>query len=112
MMAEQPARGIDKYLDRDVYTQDGKKLGVASKMLKNRVTEVAEWLVVEKGLLGREKYIVPLAGSNLGEDRVNIAYSTEQVDAEPNGDHDDDALSPEAENALNAHFGLGAAQQS
>jgi hypothetical protein len=110
MMAEQPARGIDKYLDRDVYTADGKKLGTASKLVKNRVTDVAEWLVVGGGLLGRERYIVPLAGSDLAEDRVTIAYSSEQVASEPRAEPDNDtgALPPEAEDALNAHFDLGA----
>ena len=114
MMAEQPPRGIDKYLDRDVYTADGKKLGTASKLLKNRVTDVAEWLVVEAGLLGREKYIVPLAGSDLAEDRVNIGYSSDQVGDAPHVEADNGAtaLPPEAEDALNAHFGLGANVQS
>jgi hypothetical protein len=112
MMAEQPPQGIDKYLDREVYTADGKKLGTASKLLKNRVTGVAEWLVVGAGLLGREKYVVPLAGSDLGEDRVNIAYSSDQVGAEPHVEPENDTLPAEAEDAFNAHFGLGANAQT
>jgi hypothetical protein len=110
MMAEEPVQGIEKYLDRDVYTADGKKLGTASKLVKNRVTEVAEWLVVGAGLLGREKFVVPLAGSDLSGDRVTIAYTDEVVVGEPHAEPDNEtgALPPEAEDALNSHFGLGA----
>ena len=110
MMADQPARGIDKYLDREVYTADGKKLGTSAKLLRNRVTDMAEWLVVEAGLLGREKYVVPLAGSELGDDRVNIAYDSDMIGSHPHADPDSDngALSSEDEDALNHYYGLGA----
>ena len=110
MMAERPPQGAEKFLDRDVVTSDGAKLGVASKLLKNRISEVAEWLVVESGLLGRKRYVVPLAGSELGDDIVVLAYKSDLVHAQPHAEPDDetDTLTAEGENALNVHFGLGA----
>jgi hypothetical protein len=108
MMAEQPPHGVEKYLDAEVVSSDGQKLGHVSKLLNNRVTRVPEWIVVEAGLLGRDKLIVPLAGSDFGNGLVMIAYKSEQVHAAPHTDLDDDALPPEGEDALNRHFGLGA----
>jgi hypothetical protein len=110
MMAGQPPHGVEKYLDAEVVSADGQKLGHAAKLLNNRVTGVAEWIVVEAGLLGREKLIVPLAGSDFAEGLVMVAYKSDQVHTAPHTEPDDDAgaLPPEGEDALNRHFGLGA----
>ena len=110
MMAEQPPQGAEKYLDREVITSDGKKLGEGSKLLKNRVSEIPEWIVIETGLFGRKRIVVPLAGSDLGEDSVTIPYTSEVVEAQPHTEPDDenDTLPAADDDALNRHFGLGA----
>jgi hypothetical protein len=110
MMANLPPQGVDKYLDREVVTSDGAKLGIAAKLLKNRVSEIPAWIVVEAGLLGRKRYVVPLAGSELNEDSVLISYSNDQVTAAPQAEPDDetDTLTPDDEDALDRHFNLGA----
>jgi len=110
MMADRPPQGADKYLDREVMTSDGARLGVAAKLLKNRVSEVPAWIIVEAGLLGRKHFVVPLAGSDLNEESITIGYSNAQVTSAPQTEPDDenDTLTPEDEDALDHHFGLGA----
>jgi hypothetical protein len=110
MMADRPPQGAEKYLYREVVTSDGAKIGVAAKLLKNRVSEIPAWIVVEAGLLGRKRYVVPLAGSDLNEDSILLGYSNDQVTAAPQADPDDetDTLRPDDEDALDRHFNLGA----
>jgi len=110
MMADRPPQGVDKYLDREVMSSDGHKLGIAAKLLKSRVDRVPEWIVVESGLLGRKRVIIPLAGSELADNHVTIPYTVELVHAQPHAEPDNETgtLSSDAEDALNAHFGLGA----
>jgi hypothetical protein len=112
-MAERQPQGAEKYLGREVVTSDGQKVGIGARLLKNRVNEIPEWLVVEAGLLGRRRYIVPLAGSDLGDDRVTIPYTSDVVSAQPHVEPDEDAnaLPLDAEDALNQYFGLGANHQ-
>src|SRR5688572_24819260 len=110
MMADRPPQGADKYLDREVMTSDGAKLGIVAKLLKNRVSEIPTWIVVEAGLLGRKRYVVPLAGSDLNDDSVLLGYTNDQVTAAPQAEPDDetDTLKAEDEDALDRHFNLGA----
>jgi hypothetical protein len=110
MMAERPPQGAQKYLDREVVSADGARLGIVGKLLSNRFQEVPEWLVVEAGVFGRKRLIVPVAGSELGDEIVMLAYTREVVEAAPHADPDGSTgtLSAEEEDALNAHFGLGA----
>lgn len=106
-MPERQPQGIEKYLDLDVMSSDGHRLGVASKIIENRVTEVPEWLVVEAGLLGRKRLVVPLAGSSIDDNKVVIPYTSENVSAAPHDVDPDDGLTHEEEDALGQHFNLG-----
>ena len=110
MMADRPPIGADKYLDREVITSDGTRLGISAKLLKNRLSEVAEWMVVEAGLFGRKRMIIPIAGSELAHDHITIPYTHEMVGGEPHAEPDDETntLHAEDEDRLNAYFGLGA----
>ena len=105
-MQEPRLHGADKLLGKPVLTTSGEKLGTADHFINSRITDVPEWIVVESGLLGLKKLIVPVAGIVLDDDGVHIPYTSEQVRNEP--ESNPDSLTPEMDDALNAHFGLGA----
>ena len=106
MMPERQLQGAEKFLDRDVISADGKRIGTASRIIEGRVNEVPEWIVVDSGLLNRKHTIVPLAGAELRDDEVLSPFASDVIDAQPEVGNGDE-LSPEEEDALNRHFGLG-----
>jgi hypothetical protein len=105
-MQEPRLRGADKLLGKAIFAAAGEKLGTADHFINSRITEVPQWIVVEAGLLGLKKLIVPVAGNFLDDDGVHIPYTSEEVRSEPECNPDN--LTPELDDALNAHFGLGA----
>ncbi len=106
MQREPKPQGAEKFLGKEVISEDGQKLGVADRFINNRLTEIPQWIVVEAGLFGMKKLVVPVAGSSLDEMGVHIPFSKDSVVQEP--EVDVDGLNPESEDALNSYFGLGA----
>jgi hypothetical protein len=108
-MLEHPQpQGVEKYLGKAVFSTDGERLGVLDRFIPNRLTSVPEWMVLEAGLFGSKRFIVPLAGSEFEDHQVRLGYPALTVTGEPAVEAGEE-LTPEAEALLEAHFGLGAA---
>ena len=105
MLPERQLQGAELFLDRDVNTCDGHKVGVSQRLIENRVTEVPEWIAVEAGLFGREHLLVPLAGAKRDEDTIMLPYPKEVIESAP--PVDPDGLSPGQEDLRSRHSGLG-----
>jgi hypothetical protein len=106
MMPERQLQGAEKFLDCDVISADGKRVGIASRIIEGRVNEIPAWIVVDSGLLNRKHTIVPIAGAELRDDQVFSPFASEVIEAQPQVG-DGDIVSAEDEEALNRHFGLG-----
>jgi hypothetical protein len=106
MMPERQLQGAEKFLDCDVVTADGRRIGIASRIIDGRVNEVPAWIVVESGMLNRKRAIVPVAGAELRDDEVYSPFASDVIEAQPPLT-DGDELTAEDEDELNRHFGLG-----
>ena len=110
-MRQEPARqGIEKYIGKDLMSDDGEKVGTIDEFLKHRVTDVPEWIVVETGFLAGRKLVVPLAGSSFAEGHVEVPYPVNVIKEQPEVEAGE-TLPPEAESMLSAYFGLGASPE-
>jgi hypothetical protein len=109
-MPQEPHRWTDRYLGRKLISVEGEAIGSIESLFYNRIDEVPEWFVVSSGFLGRQHYVVPIAGSEVGEDGVHVPYTSEVISEEPAVKADDE-LTSEGESILGAYFGLGAHEE-
>lgn len=109
MLDRGPDHVHEMFIGREVVTADGHKVGVAGRVILNRITDVPEWLVVESGLFGRDHHIVPIAGSDISNSIILLACKRDAIENAPNG-LEEGELPADAEDALNRHYGLGAVQ--
>ena len=111
MMPERRPQAIEKFIGLQLRTADGRDIGTVSRFLTNRLGDLPEWLLVERGILGGRTLIVPVADTSLEEDeRVVTPYTSELIEAQPDAEIDGEVLSHESDDALNQHFGLGASR--
>jgi hypothetical protein len=110
MMPNPQREGLDKWLGADVVSQDNQEIGKVERYLLDRLTEVPTWIVVDGGLLGLNRHIVPLGGASFEDGRIVIAAAQHIVASQPNAHIDGDVLEPEDETALSEHYGLGASE--
>jgi hypothetical protein len=106
MLEEPGLKGMDKYLGKNVISSDGEKLGSVDEFHYNKLTGVAEWMVVGAGLLGLKRYIVPVAGAEFQDDGIHVPYTKEVLQQAPEIEIDE-GLPPEADSILSAYYGLG-----
>lgn len=98
--------GVTELIGQSLVDNDGEKVGKITDVYLDDDTGRAEWLTVSTGMFGTKVNFLPLAGSErVGED-VRCPYTKQQVKDAPNIDPDG-ALSPEEEDALYAHYGVG-----
>ena len=107
MMPQPERQGLDKWMDKEVVSSDGESIGRVKRFLIERVTEVPAWAVVQGGVLEGRQSIVPLGGATFEPDRIIAEPSQSQIASAPDFEIDGDALTPESEEALDGHFGLG-----
>ena len=108
MMPNPQREGLDGWLGADVVSQDNQEVGKVERYLLDRITEVPTWIVVDGGLLGLNRRIVPLGGASFEDGRIVIASAQDIVASQPQAQIDGDVLEPDDETALSEHFGLGA----
>ena len=85
---------------------DGKKIGEVVDVYADDVTGEPEWLAVKTGWFGSNVSFVPIAGSSAAGGGLRIGWDAERVKSAPNVSADG-ALSPEEEQRLYAHYGMG-----
>jgi hypothetical protein len=105
-MLQEPQRWTDRYLGKTLIAGDGEAVGSIESLFYNRVSEIPEWFVVSTGFLGRQRFVVPIAGSEFENDSVRVPYPSELIRDEPDTEAEDE-LTAEGESILGAYFGLG-----
>ena len=94
---------IDRVIDRDVYDEDGDKIGAARQVYLDDDTGRPAWITVRTGLLGTRSSFVPLADARLTDRGLTVPYGKAFVKDAPNLD-DDGHLTPEEERDLYAYY--------
>jgi hypothetical protein len=94
----------DEVIGKAVYGSDGEKIGGVAAVFEDRETGKLEWLAVAKGLVGRGRVLVPVAGADVRETGVFVPYRSEQVEKTP--EFEGEKVSQEQERRLYAHYGM------
>jgi uncharacterized protein (TIGR02271 family) len=90
----------------EIYSADGEKIGRAGQVYLDDETGRPEWVTVHTGLFGTNESFIPLTDAQLGDDRVTVPFTKDQVKDAPNVDPEDGHLSQEEERGLYEHYGL------
>jgi len=84
----------------------GEKLGTIDTLYADRDGGEPTFATVNTGLFGSKTHFVPLADATLQGDSVTVPYAKALVNDAPNIDKDSE-LSPEEEQRLYSHYGVG-----
>ena len=93
------------------YDRSGDKLGKIGAVYYDDNTDQPKWVTVHTGLFGTNETFVPVQGADLASDRITLAYEKAQVKDAPNIS-EDGHLSPQEEEQLYRHYGLGYGDRS
>jgi uncharacterized protein (TIGR02271 family) len=102
---------ISRVIGKDVYDQDGDKIGSASEVYLDDESGQPEWVTVRTGLFGTKESFVPIRDADLTDQGVRVTVSKEKVKDAPKVDADGH-LSPQEEEELYRYYGLGGMQTS
>jgi len=91
---------------KTMYGSDGDKLGSIDVLYADREDGDPTFATVNTGMFGSRTSFVPLAQAELRGDDVHVPYNKDLVKDAPNIDQDSE-LSPEEEQRLYAHYGVG-----
>jgi uncharacterized protein (TIGR02271 family) len=87
---------------------DGEKIGTIEDVYYDRETGRPEWALVNRGFLGLQNSLVPLAGANTADGGVSVRFTKDRVKSAPDIKADGD-LSEAEEERLYDHYGVGIA---
>jgi uncharacterized protein (TIGR02271 family) len=96
---------LNRVIGRDVYDQDGDKIGSASEIYLDDETGQPEWITVRTGLFGTKESFVPLRDADLTDDGLRVHVDKDKVKGAPRIDAEGH-LSPEEERELYRYYGL------
>jgi uncharacterized protein (TIGR02271 family) len=102
---------ISRVIGKDVYDQDGDKIGSASEVYLDDESGQPEWVTVRTGLFGTKESFVPIRDADLTDQGVRVSVSKEKVKDAPKVDADGH-LSPQEEQELYRYYGIGGMQTS
>jgi uncharacterized protein (TIGR02271 family) len=97
---------ISRVIGKDVYDNDGDKIGSASEVYLDDESGQPEWVTVRTGLFGTKESFVPIRDADLTDDGVRVSVSKAKVKDAPKVDADGH-LSPQEEEELYRYYGLG-----
>jgi uncharacterized protein (TIGR02271 family) len=98
---------LDRVIGADVYDADGDKIGTASEVFLDDSSGNPEWVTVKTGMFGTKETFVPIRDADLTNDGLRVPVSKAAVKDAPKIDTDGH-LSPQEEEELSRHYGLGA----
>jgi uncharacterized protein (TIGR02271 family) len=98
---------LDRVIGADVYDADGDKIGTASEVFLDDSSGNPEWVTVKTGMIGTKETFVPIRDADLTNDGLRVPVSKAAVKDAPKIDTDGH-LSPQEEEELYRHYGLGA----
>jgi stress response protein YsnF/sporulation protein YlmC with PRC-barrel domain len=93
---------------RNMYDQDGDKIGTVSQVYVGDHSGRPEWVTVKTGWFGMKESLVPLTGATRTGEDIHVPYAKETVKEAPRLDADEH-LDPGQEKQLYRHYGLTAA---
>ena len=91
------------FFNRTVVSADGSKIGSVSNVFVDEGTDTPEWVTVKTGLFGSHESFVPVAGSAIIGDDLQVPFGKDQVKDAPHFDTDTN-LSESDEATLYAHY--------
>jgi uncharacterized protein (TIGR02271 family) len=103
-MATHTREDVLSWRGRDLYGNDGDKIGTIDDIYLDRETEEPEWAVVTTGLFGTKRTFVPLSDAQMSEDGLRVPFEKATVKDAPRIDPDGE-LSHEEERTLYSHYG-------
>lgn len=102
---------IDELFGATAYDKDGDKLGSVKEVFIDDKSGQPTFVEVHHGLFGMASSLVPLRGHRLEGDRLELAFDKDRIKDAPNVDVDN-GLSPEEQQEVYAHYGVGDAADS
>jgi uncharacterized protein (TIGR02271 family) len=94
-----------------VVTAQGDKVGSIGQVYVDDTTGAPNWVTVKTGLFGSAETFVPVETARLDGHDVVVDYTKDAIKAAPRVDADG-SLSPEEEQTLYRHYGLGDSDSS
>jgi uncharacterized protein (TIGR02271 family) len=91
-----------------VVAEHGDKVGSIGQVYVDDTTGAPNWVTVKTGLFGSAETFVPVENARLDGHDVVVAYTKDTIKAAPRVDADG-SLSPQEEDTLYRHYGLGTA---
>jgi hypothetical protein len=85
---------------------DGEKIGKLQDVYVDVETDEPQFGTVKEGLVGRHLTFVPLGGTKVGPDDLQVTVSRQQVKDAPNIEQHGEELSQADESALYHHYEL------
>jgi stress response protein YsnF len=100
-------REVSASIGSTAYDTAGDKIGTVEHFFVDDRTGAPSWVVVTTGLFGTRRSIVPAADATYADGGLRVPVTADAVKnaPHPTGDH----LSPDEEDTLRRHYGLGAA---
>ncbi len=113
MTSEERLRELeDKYEGYTVYDNQGEKIGKVDDLFVDEADR-EEYIGVKMGFLGRKTTLIPteVVRVNESDKKIEVSESKDHVQNAPSFDDDED-ITPEYEENIRRHFGLGASESS
>ena len=96
---------------QDLYDDDGQKIGSIEEIYLDAESDEPEWALVNTGLFGTKSSFVPLRGAREQDGSLQVPYDKAQVKDAPKLEADG-RLSPQEEEQLYRHYGIGSGDSS
>src|ERR671911_2375998 len=100
---------VERYSEYEVYDRDGDKIGKVDELFLDE-NDRAEYLGVKMGFLGLEgTSLIPWELTRVNEEghRIEVSVDKAKVKEGPSFNDDED-ITPEYEERVRSHYGLGA----
>jgi uncharacterized protein (TIGR02271 family) len=97
---------VQSLIGATAYDPSGDKIGKIGQIYYDDDSNQPRWATVSTGLFGTNETFVPVQDAELTGDRVTLAYDKATIKDAPNI-AEDGHLSPEEEQQLYRHYGLG-----
>jgi sporulation protein YlmC with PRC-barrel domain len=89
-----------------LFDSDGEKIGKLQEVYVDVENDEPQFATVKEGFIGRHLTFVPLGGTKVSPDGLQVAVTKEQVRSAPNIELEGEELSQADESALYHHFAL------
>jgi len=102
----QPGNDARNFPGRTMIDADGDEVGTITTLYADREDGHPTFATVKTGMLGGNETFVPVAEATAEGDTVRVPYGKQQISSAPNIAEDGE-ISPEEEERLYSHYGLG-----